>query len=97
MDRTPAQHKGSATVSNADIKLNAKDIYLLGVLAECTDRRLIGTARLPRGCNQGQAEALARAGYLLETAQHFADGQRAVIYGITQKGLKAWSSYRFVP
>jgi predicted transcriptional regulator len=83
-------------MSEEETKLNDRDIYLLGVLAECNDSRVIGTANLPRGCNAIQAQALVQAGYLLEIPQRLADGRHAAIYDITQKGIDAWKGYRFV-
>jgi hypothetical protein len=74
-------------------KLDNKDIYLLGVLAECNHG---GTAKFPRGCSVVQAQALIQAGYLMERPERLADGRRATLYEITPKGLNAWNSYRFV-
>jgi len=77
-------------------KLSDRDIYLLGVLAECRDGWVIDTTRLPRGCSTSQLQALVRAGYVMETTHRFADGNEAMAYYVTHEGISAWNSYRFV-
>lgn len=77
-------------------KLDNRDMYLLGVLAERVTELIVKEGKLPRGCSEIQTLALSRAGYLASTPYHFADGTTEVRYEITAKGYAAWKAYRFI-
>jgi hypothetical protein len=51
--------------------------------------------RFPRGCDEAQAEALLRSGYLVRVSYGFADDSAGVRYEITPQGQDAWKAYRF--
>jgi hypothetical protein len=83
-------------MNGEETKLNDRDIYVLGVLAERLDGILIRTGKLPRGCDHAQMQALLQAGYVVETPHRFADGSQEMRYEITRKGIEAWHAHRFI-
>ena len=82
-------------MNDAETMLVERDLYLLGVFAERAHERAIGMGQFPRGCDEAQAEALLRAGYLASISYGFADGTAGVRYEITPQGQDAWNAYRF--
>jgi hypothetical protein len=82
-------------MNDEETMLDGRDLYLLGVRAEGAHEHAIGMGQFPRGCNEAQAEALLRAGYLVSISYGFADGTAGVRYEITPQGQDAWTACRF--
>lgn len=83
-------------MNDEEMKLDNRDMYLLGVLAERTTELVMREGKFPRGCGEAQTLALSRAGYLMSIPYHFADGTVGIGYEITSKGQAAWKAYRFI-
>jgi hypothetical protein len=65
------------------------------VFAEGAHEHANGMGQFPRGCDEAQAEALLRAGYLASISYGFADGTAGMRYEITPQGQDAGKAYRF--
>jgi hypothetical protein len=75
-----------------EIKLTARDYFLLGMLAETAK----GRDWLPHGCSDHQAKELAQGGYLERAATRAGNGREIVRYRITAKGRAAWRAHGFI-
>ncbi|PVE25260.1 hypothetical protein DC522_06960 [Microvirga sp. KLBC 81] len=82
-------------MNDEEPKLDNRDMYLLGVLAERATELVVKESKFPRGCGEARTLALSRAGYLIGVPYRFADGTAEVRYEITLKGQAAWKAYRF--
>jgi len=83
-------------MSDKETKLESRDMYLLGLLAERATELVVKEGNFPRGCSEVRTMALSRAGYLVGIRYGFADGTAEVRYEITSKGQAAWTAYRFI-
>jgi hypothetical protein len=82
-------------MSQERIELDERDLFLLGVLAEPAQHKIIRFGKLPRGCDDSQALELVQSGYL-ESAPHYtSDGQLCIEYKLTPRGLDAWRTCGF--
>jgi hypothetical protein len=82
-----------ATLEN---QLEARAIYLLGVLAQHKGKPITPTQNNLRGCGPAQFQALIGAGYVNVITSSFADGSQEPAYEITEPGRHVWNSLKFL-